>query len=597
MSETLIAAPTQDDIAESESVLESADLACSVASSHGNHEAVGTDIIELDIADLETANAVKEPRHNNSDTIAPADASKEAPRVKKSSSVRAIAGKPTGGPPAPLVKKIIDSGTFGSGAAGKVPLAKSTATMKSARPSVAPALSRSTSSSAAVPAKASLTTTARVPAAPTAAPSRRLSIATAKPAAPPMSKPTLSASAANAKPTSGSAKSTTSTKPATTTASTKPAPSANAIRPSAVSPTGSVTSTSTRPKSAVSDGVKRPAGVPASRQSLPAGIKSPLALSSSGKLPLSRSSTSATATKTSRVTTSVPPIREVKEDNKALEDLQAQLKELTESLLAKSESVNRLDLKATQDDLLKAKMSLELARAEVEDLTQQRDAARASVSSISDSAAQSEEIIRLSRELSMTKDDLATANEMLNLTKISLAELSNNQAKDLEEAAKGRAEEVIKLRAAHSEEVSGLKAQKSELAIKVSDLEGELVTLRASIDSERAAIKANGHGVVPQISTGASKEELQRLHEAHNLKLHDLAAEHEKIIKVLKVELEAAHNKTEELNAEVQRKVMEIQYLEQDQEENQDQITRYVRFFRFKSFVIAGLMLGFLYFL
>ncbi|KAG6878640.1 hypothetical protein C0993_001163 [Termitomyces sp. T159_Od127] len=1025
MSETVIPALTQDDIAESESVLGSADSAHGVASSHDNDEAVGTDFPALDIVDLETSNAVVEPIYDNPNTVAPAVDSKEAPIERKPSSIRA------GGPPSPQVKKVVfnilprceinglmqlqthNSGTLSTGAVGKVPPAKSTVTTKSARPSVAPALSRSTSSSAAVPAKTSMTTTARVPAAPAAVPSRRLSVATAKPTAQPMSKPTLSASSAIGKPTSGSAnsKSTTGTKHATTATSTKPAPSTSFTRPSVVSPAGSVTSTSTRPKSAVSDGVKRPAGAPTSRQSLPAGIKLPL--SSSGKLPLSRSSTSAAATKPYRVGTSIPSIREGKEDNKVSEDLRAQLQELNESLLAKSESVNRLegrigeltsalenvqadlvskssaveqliqdksslekqlsetkdaveylesvrqdnestiaslhqeieaakkesltreeiieglrtevqglmaqakstqydldnlknatssdaekavhehqaflktstelaaavaeldafkkvhaatiheleskveafeatsasfdelslqlarlkaekeensgklseleieilelqetqetseeererlsaqvktleeevdkataatrqayetakakedevaqevaklkeahdtllkveiekqgiltdsiealkadlaaahtaqeqikvdallsieehnrklaeveaestkrhydlseeitrvtkelenqegyyhakvtaikeehnqllqevferakaeagdlhaqelqalrassttsieqlqaanqsaledikaehtnllesevgrfekiitalklDLKATQDDLLKAKTSLELARAEVEDLTQQRDAAHASASSISNSAVQSEEVIRLSRELSMAKDDLATANEMLNLTKISLAELSDNQVKDLEEAAKGRAEEVTRLRAAHNEEVSALSAQKSELAIKVSDLEGELVTLRASIDSERATIKANGHGAVPQVSTGVTKEELQKLHEAHNLKLYDLAAEHDKVVKALKDELEAAHNKTEELNAEVQRKVMEIQYLEQDQEENQDQITRYVRFFRFKSFVITGLILGFLY--
>lgn len=298
---------------------------------------------------------------------------------------------------------------------------------------------------------------------------------------------------------------------------------------------------------------------------------------------------------------STSSIEQLQAANKsALEDIKAEHANLLESEVSRLEKIItalKLDLKATQDDLLKAKTSLELARAEVEDLTQQRDAARASTSSLSNSAVQSEEIIRLSRELSMAKDDLATANEMLNLTKISLTELSDSQAKDLEDAAKGRAEEVTRLRATHDEEVSALVAQKSELSVKVSDLEGELVTLRASIEPERVAIKANGHGVVPQVSTGVTKEELQRLHEAHNLKLHDLSAEHEKAIKVLKEELEAVHNKTEELNAEVQRKVMEIQYLEQDQEENQDQITRYVRFFRFKSFAVAGLILGFLYFL
>ncbi|KAG5718799.1 Laminin-like protein epi-1 [Termitomyces sp. T112] len=995
--EPQITAPTQDDSAELESGSDSADLVRSVASSHGGNEAVKTDDTEqpvdvisnvsgvpFDIADLETENAVGEPISENPDTIARVD----VPTKGKPSSAKIVAGKPNGGPPTPLVKKIINSGTFGTGAVGKAPTKPAGTDTKSIKPSIVPALSRSTSSSAAVPSKASMTAIARTP----AAPSRRLSVVPAKPTAPPMSKPTLSAS--NAKTSSGSAnsKSATSTRPATIATNTKLVSSTSATRPSAVSPTGSTTSTSARPKSAVFEGVKRPTGASTSRQSLPVGIKPPLALSSSGKLPLARSSASATTTRPTRATTSISSIREVKEDNKVLEDLQAQLKDLTESLEEKSKTVielegrigklasaleavqtdlasksvlaeqldqdksflqkqlsetknallslesggqdnestiatlrqqvdaakvasaaqeetirglrtqiqalnaqvnstqdaldslkdtiasnaekagleheaflktsaelaaavaeidvlkeahgttileledkikifeaksgtvdalgvqlaglkaekeensgklseleieilelkesqetieeerekllaqvktleaevdkataatnqayekakakevevavevaklkeahdallkveiekqdglnasievlkadlaaaqkaheqtkadalssmevynrkiaeaetdftrrqsdlseeikrltkelenqenhydaqvtavkeehkqllqevferakaeagdvhahelqalrasstasieqlqatNRsalediktehtnlldsevsrlekiiatlkLDLKATQDDLVKAKTGLETARAEVRNLTQQRDDARASASSASDSAAQVEEITRLSKELAIAKDDLAATNEMLSLTKISLTELSNNQAKDLEEAAKGRAEEVTKLRVAHDEEVSALVAQKSELAIKVSDLEGEVVTLRASIESERATPKTNGNGIAPPVSPGVTKEELQRLHEAHNLKIHDLAAEHDKVIRALKDELEVAHNKAEELNAEVQRKVMEIQYLEQDQEENQDQITR-----------------------
>lgn len=106
MSETLIAVPVQDDLAESENVQDSADLACSVASSHGDHEAVKTDITEPDIADLETTNTVEEPIYNNPQTIAPADDSKEIPIERISSSIKSIAAKPVGGPPSPLVKKV-----------------------------------------------------------------------------------------------------------------------------------------------------------------------------------------------------------------------------------------------------------------------------------------------------------------------------------------------------------------------------------------------------------------------------------------------------------------------------------------------------------
>ncbi|RDB28486.1 hypothetical protein Hypma_015670 [Hypsizygus marmoreus] len=262
----------------------------------------------------------------------------------------------------------------------------------------------------------------------------------------------------------------------------------------------------------------------------------------------------------------------------ALEDLKAEHVASLDSEVNRLEkiiSTLKLDLKATQEDLIKAKASLETARAEVENLTTQRDEARAAAISASDaSPAHVEEIARLTKELSNTKDDLAAVTEMLNLTKVSLTELSNNQAKDLEEAAKARADEVTKLRNSHDEDVAALTAQKSDLSTKLSDLEGELLTLKATIAAEATAPKSNGNGVLAPSSPGVTKEELQRLHEAHNLKVYDLQAEHEKIVKALKEELEASKDKTSELQQEVGRKAMEIEYLEQDQEENQEQITR-----------------------
>ena len=65
-----------------------------------------------------------------------------------------------------------------------------------------------------------------------------------------------------------------------------------------------------------------------------------------------------------------------------------------------------------------------------------------------------EEIRRLTKELSHAKDDIAAAQDALDLTKQSLEEATNNQGKELEEAAKGRAEEVTRLKAEHGEELS-----------------------------------------------------------------------------------------------------------------------------------------------
>ncbi|KAJ7492753.1 hypothetical protein FB451DRAFT_1219483 [Mycena latifolia] len=250
----------------------------------------------------------------------------------------------------------------------------------------------------------------------------------------------------------------------------------------------------------------------------------------------------------------------------SLQDLKAEHASVLESTvggLEKQISKLNLELKATQDDLAKAKANVVELRSEVESLTAQRDEARAALAAAPEISPQhAEEVTRLTNELGVAKDDLQAVSEMLNLTKASLEEMSNNHATELEEAAKGRAEEVTKLRAAHDEEITALVAQKSELLTKVSDLEGDFATLKASIDTEAAAPKPNGNGI--------TKEELQRMHEAHNLKVHDMQAEHEKAIKALKDELEASETKADGLNAE---------YLETDHDEQQEHITRYAVLF------------------
>lgn len=273
----------------------------------------------------------------------------------------------------------------------------------------------------------------------------------------------------------------------------------------------------------------------------------------------------------------------------AMESLRAEHTELLESqskALEKRIQNLTVELKATQDDLAKAKGLVESSQAELISLTSQRDEARnAAANGVEPSLELADEVARLARELSVAKDDLAAANEMLDLTKVSLSEATQNHTTELEVAAKARADEVTKLRESHDQEVNLLATQKADLLTKLSDLEGELTTVRTNIAAEHSSPKSNG-AVHPQ-SPGITKEELQRLHEAHNLKLLDVQAEHDKAVRLLQEELEAAQAQAAERQQEVVRKALEIQYLEQDQDENNDQITRYVKFFRFKAFLCS----------
>lgn len=231
-----------------------------------------------------------------------------------------------------------------------------------------------------------------------------------------------------------------------------------------------------------------------------------------------------------------------------------------------------LDLKATQDDLAKTKTALEAAKSSVASITAQRDEARAaSAAAPSASPEATDQLIRLTTELSHTKDDLQTTTEILALTKESLTEMSKKQSQELEDAAKARADEVTKLRAAHDEEITTFAKEKLELQMKLGDLEGEVATLRATLNAAQTAPKSNGNHAMPT-SPGVTKEELAKMHEAHTMKIGDLQADHEKGMRALRAELEASRAELAEAKKDLERKGLEIQFMESERDDSDEQV-------------------------
>lgn len=266
-------------------------------------------------------------------------------------------------------------------------------------------------------------------------------------------------------------------------------------------------------------------------------------------------------------------IDELKAEHEAA--LDAKVKSLDKAI-----SNQTLELKATQDDLAKAKAALSASLQEVDASKKQIEEAEKAASTVAASSASEHagEVLRLTRELSSAHDEATALKEVLSAQKDSISEMSNNHSKELEVAAQARAEEVSKLRAQHDEEVFSLRKEKSELNSRVTDLEGELTTLQATVAAQSAAsTSGKSNGVVATGSASVSKEDLQKLHEAHNMKLHDLEAQHERTVTSLRSELDETVSRTDELQNEVGRKSMEINYLETEAEEKEDTITRYVR--------------------
>lgn len=288
-------------------------------------------------------------------------------------------------------------------------------------------------------------------------------------------------------------------------------------------------------------------------------------------------------------------LRELKAEHAS--NLESEIQGLNKRL-----SNSKLELKATQDDLAKAKSALEVSRSEAQSLKEQLEEVKAATEAelrlAPERVAENE---RLKRALSDAEADLVVTTEILNLTKSSMTEMSDHHARDLEEAAKARADEMSKLRATHEEEVALLTQEKDDLSVKLSDTEGELATVRAELGSLKAAPKANSsdvvtsHDAVSPSGSVVTDEMLSQVHEAHNLKLGDLMAVHDKAMNVLQQKLDDAQKKIRDLGEEVSRKTMEIQFMESENDEQSEAMTRYVRFFGLKSCIGGLVALAFIY--
>ncbi|KAF9787336.1 hypothetical protein BJ322DRAFT_717960 [Thelephora terrestris] len=267
--------------------------------------------------------------------------------------------------------------------------------------------------------------------------------------------------------------------------------------------------------------------------------------------------------------------------------------------LSKQISKLTFELKATQDDLAKSKAALDTSARELRTLEDQLEVARATAEIVASSATpdRTAEVNRLKKDLADANSDRSALQDVLAATNESIADMSNRHAGELEEVMEARAKDVTRLRSVHKSELAQLEKERSDLASKLSDAHGEIATLKATITarpSTPSSNRAHGHG---RTGSGVvTKDEIQKMHEAHNLKMGDLRADYEKKLKEIREELEAANGKTKELDSDLERKTMEIKYLEQEQEEASDTITRYVKLSGLITFIGGTVVLAFICF-
>lgn len=242
-----------------------------------------------------------------------------------------------------------------------------------------------------------------------------------------------------------------------------------------------------------------------------------------------------------------------------VENLQAEHQAALENqvkVLEQKISSQTIEVNAAREDLIKTKAALASVTGELETAKIHLEESRSLISSL-DKSDKDETIARLSRELANEREQQANMREVLNALNQSISDMSNHHSKELEEAAKFRADEATKLRTAHKEEVDALTKDRVDLTVQLADRENELKTLRATLEAEPASLpKSNGVSHAP--ITSVTQEELQKLHEAHNLKLGDLQAQHDREMRDLREELERSLAISDDFNRQIAQKNMEI---------------------------------------
>jgi hypothetical protein len=243
-----------------------------------------------------------------------------------------------------------------------------------------------------------------------------------------------------------------------------------------------------------------------------------------------------------------------------------------------------LELRAARDDLSKTKASLAHKETELGSLLKEYKELKEGSRSIPQEADSTSEIAGLRKELEATADELSGTRAAFQATKESIEAMSLNHRQELEDFAKARVEEMASLHQVFELEKADLIELRSVALNRARELEIELKSGQDEHTRPQMASPING-------SPGVTREELARLHEAHNLKVHSMEASHRKAILELEASLEQSLKCKEELQSAAERRDMEMHFLTTENEENADRIKRYVTYHYLFIISLATIML------
>lgn len=194
--------------------------------------------------------------------------------------------------------------------------------------------------------------------------------------------------------------------------------------------------------------------------------------------------------------------------------------------------------------------------------------------------------IKLARaEAEQGKDDLATFQKMLAESQEAFAaDIEGTKAahkRELDELAAGHSGALSKAQATHEEGLAKVNTERANLRSELEDereAKERALALVQDLNDKLAAAAVPAPAPKPAV-TGVSKEELEKLHQAHNATLVSLEADHAKALQGLKDSLAEKEAAVESAEAETSRKAMEISYMAADKEETDSEVERCVSFF------------------
>lgn len=265
---------------------------------------------------------------------------------------------------------------------------------------------------------------------------------------------------------------------------------------------------------------------------------------------------------------------------KELEASQAEALESAKKAFEKKLAELTMELKATQDDLGKAKSALtasqsegESQRTEIQRLSKELEESKGASS---DNQEKDVQIEGLRKQLSVMADDLEATKMAFTAQKESFHEMAESHQRDLEEAAKSRVEAVQELKKQLDEEKAGWAAEKRKLVQELEDervakeqAKAEAHAAQTALQTPPMSPKANG-----QPSQHVPREELLKVHEAHTTKMAEVDAAHTKEVTALKKQIADLTTESNELKNTLSSRNLELQFLGDEKTELEEEVER-----------------------